>query len=77
MRRRLIFAQAMLGSPRLLALDEPTAELDRETAGKLGELILERAGEAIVIMTTHLADDLAPRAAETLRVEDGRVSSVR
>lgn len=74
MRRRLIFAQAMLGSPRLLALDEPTAELDRETAGKVGELILERAGEAIVIMTTHLADDLAPRAAGVLRVEDGRVA---
>ncbi|MGO4778797.1 ATP-binding cassette domain-containing protein, partial [Lysobacter sp. 2RAB21] len=32
MRRRLIFAQAMLGAPRLIALDEPTAELDRETA---------------------------------------------
>jgi ABC-2 type transport system ATP-binding protein len=77
MRRRLIFAQAMLGLPRLLALDEPTAELDRETAGKLGELILERAAGAIVIMTTHLADDLAPRAAEVLRVEDGRVSSVK
>ena len=74
MRRRLIFAQAMLGAPRLLALDEPTAELDRETAGKLGELILERAAEAIVIMTTHLADDLAPRAAGVLRVEDGRVA---
>jgi ABC-type multidrug transport system ATPase subunit len=77
MRRRLIFAQAMLGSPRLLALDEPTAELDRETAGKLSELILERASEAIVIMTTHLADDLTPRATEVLRVEDGRVSTVR
>jgi ABC-2 type transport system ATP-binding protein len=77
MRRRLIFAQAMLGLPRLLALDEPTAELDRETAGKLGELILERAAGAIVIMTTHLADDLAPRAAEVLRVDDGRVSSVK
>lgn len=74
MRRRLIFAQAMLGSPRLLALDEPTAELDRETAGKLGDLILERAGEAIVIMTTHLADDLAPQAAAVLRVEDGKVT---
>ncbi len=76
MRRRLIFAQAMLGSPRLIALDEPTAELDRETADKLGELILERADEAIVIMTTHLADDLAPRAACVLRVEDGRVATV-
>lgn len=77
MRRRLIFAQAMLGNPRLLALDEPTAELDRETADRLGELILERAAEAIVIMTTHLADDLAPRASAVLRVEGGAVAEVR
>ena len=73
MRRRLIFAQAMLGSPQLLALDEPTAELDRETAGKVGELILERAAEAIIIMTTHLADELTGDAAAVLRVEDGKV----
>jgi len=71
MRRRLIFAQAMLGAPRLLALDEPTAELDRETANKVGALILERAAEAIVIMTTHLADDLAPRATAILRIDGG------
>ncbi|HEV2866198.1 MAG TPA: ATP-binding cassette domain-containing protein [Allosphingosinicella sp.] len=76
MRRRLIFAQAMLGEPRLLALDEPTAELDRETAGKLGELILERAADAIIVMTTHLADDLAPQALETLRVEGGSLIPV-
>ncbi len=73
MRRRLIFAQAMLGEPRLLALDEPTAELDGETAHKLGALILERAGHAIVVMTTHLADELAPHAVQVLRVEDGQV----
>src|SRR5205085_4983140 len=75
MRRRLVFAQAMLGEPRLLALDEPTAELDRETAEKLGALILERAATAAVIMTTHLADHLAPDAAAVLRVEDGRMEA--
>jgi ABC-2 type transport system ATP-binding protein len=74
MRRRLIFAQALLGAPRLLALDEPTAELDGETARKLGALILERAREAVVVVTTHLADDLAPRAAGVVRVEAGRVT---
>jgi len=73
MRRRLIFAQALLGSPKLLALDEPTAELDSETAAKVGALILERAREAIVIMTTHLSDQLAPNARSLLRVDDGRV----
>ena len=74
MRRRLIFAQAMLGAPRLLALDEPTAELDGETARKLGALILERAREAVVIMTTHLADELAPSAKAVVRVEAGRIT---
>lgn len=73
MRRRLVFAQALLGEPRLLALDEPTAELDRETADRMSALILERAREAVVIMTTHLSDSLAPSARAVLRVEDGRV----
>jgi ABC-2 type transport system ATP-binding protein len=75
MRRRLIFAQAMLGCPQLLALDEPTAELDGETARKLGALIMERAKAAVVVMTTHLADELAPGAAQVLRVENGKVSA--
>jgi ABC-2 type transport system ATP-binding protein len=74
MRRRLIFAQAMLGAPRLIALDEPTAELDRETAATVDALILERAVSAVVVMTTHLADAIAPAAAAVLRVADGSVT---
>ncbi|HSI19805.1 MAG TPA: ATP-binding cassette domain-containing protein [Sphingomonas sp.] len=73
MRRRLIFAQALLGAPRLLALDEPTAELDRETAHRVGAQVIERARTAVVIMTTHLADELAPQAVQVLRVEGGMV----
>ena len=73
MRRRLILLQALLGEPRMLALDEPTAELDRDTADTVSALILERAERAVVVMTTHLADDLAPRATTVLRVADGRV----
>jgi ABC-2 type transport system ATP-binding protein len=74
MRRRLVFAQAMLGAPLLLALDEPTAELDHETGQKLSGLIIEAAKTAIVVMTTHLADELGPHAAQVLRVEDGKVT---
>lgn len=74
MRRRLVFAQALLGQPRLLALDEPTAELDADTARRLGALILERAKTAVVVMTTHLADELAPHAVQVLRVDGGRVA---
>ncbi|BAK65416.1 putative ABC transporter ATP-binding protein [Sphingobium sp. SYK-6] len=75
MRRRLVFAQALLGAPRLLVLDEPTAELDAETAHHVGLLILERAQEACVIMTTHLADALAPQAVQVLRVEAGKMTA--
>jgi ABC-2 type transport system ATP-binding protein len=64
-----------MGAPQLLALDEPTAELDGETAHKLGALIMERAKTAVVVMTTHLADELAPNAAQVLRVEAGQVSA--
>jgi len=74
MRRRLIFAQALLGEPELLALDEPTAELDSETARKVTGLILERAKQSVVVMTTHLAEGLRPHAASVLRVEAGQVT---
>lgn len=77
MRRRLIFAQALLGAPDILALDEPTAELDSETASKVNALILREAQRAIVIMTTHLVDQLTPHAANVLRVEGGRVAAAR
>lgn len=73
MRRRLIFAQALLGAPRLLALDEPTAELDGESARRVSTLILEAARSAVVVMTTHLADELAGHATAVLRVDAGRI----
>lgn len=71
MRRRLILAQALLGSPRLLTLDEPTAELDRETAQRVSELISNAAKTATVILTTHLAEHFTAQGAYVLRVADG------
>ncbi len=73
MRRRLVLAQAMLGEPRLLALDEPTAELDAVSIERVTALIGQRAETAIVVMTTHLAEDLAGVALTTLHVQDGEV----
>ena len=76
MRRRLIFAQALLGAPRLIALDEPTAELDTESRQRIGALIARAAETAVVIMTTHLSEGVAEAAAAVLRVEAGRLSPV-
>jgi ABC-2 type transport system ATP-binding protein len=73
MHRRLIFAQALLGAPELVALDEPTAELDDVAARHVSELVLDQALTAIVVVTTHLADLLLPHATTVLRVEGGTV----
>lgn len=76
MRRRLVLVQAMLGAPRLLALDEPTAELDAQSITRVVGLIRERAESAVVIMTTHLAEGLADGSVATLHVEDGQVRAL-
>ncbi|RZJ79741.1 MAG: ATP-binding cassette domain-containing protein, partial [Brevundimonas sp.] len=75
MRRRLVFAQALLGSPRLLALDEPTAELDGESRERVGALISRAARTAVVIMTSHLTDSISG-GMSVLRVEDGKLTPV-
>lgn len=73
MRRRLVFAQALLGEPELIILDEPTAELDSHTASLLETLIVERAAKASVVMTTHASAQLTSHAAANWRVEGGQV----
>ena len=75
MRRRLILAQALMGSPKLLALDEPTAELDSETAARVSELIAHAAQSATVLLTTHMSDHFQAQGAQTLRVADGSLSA--
>ena len=73
MRRRLVFAQALLGEPELIILDEPTAELDSHTAALLEALIVERASKASVVMTTHASAQLTGHAATVWRVGEGTV----
>jgi ABC-2 type transport system ATP-binding protein len=72
-RRRLVLAQAMLGQPDLLVLDEPTAGLDPEQRGRLRD-VLGRAGEsATVIISTHQTDDVAALCERVVVLNLGRV----
>lgn len=74
MRRRLIFAQALIGKPSLLICDEPTAELDHETARRVTDLIMQAAQTATVIVTTHMTDHFQSQGARTYRVADGKAA---
>jgi ABC-2 type transport system ATP-binding protein len=59
MRQRLGIAQALLGEPDLLILDEPTAGLDPEQRLRFRELLSGLPGDPVTVLSTHQADDIA------------------
>lgn len=66
MRQRFGIAQALLGDPRLIIVDEPTAGLDPEERNRFNNLLAEIGEQVVVILSTHLVDDvtdLCPRMA--------------
>lgn len=66
MKQRFGIAQALLGDPRLIIVDEPTAGLDPEERNRFHNLLSEIGENAVVLLSTHIVDDvreLCPRMA--------------
>jgi ABC-type multidrug transport system ATPase subunit len=66
MRQRFGIAQALIGNPRLIIVDEPTAGLDPEERNRFNNLLSEIGENVVVILSTHIVDDvtdLCPRMA--------------
>ncbi|PZS31801.1 MAG: ABC transporter ATP-binding protein [Pseudonocardiales bacterium] len=72
MRRRVGLAQAMLGDPDLLVLDEPTVGLDPEQRLRFRDLISEAGQGRTVILSTHLTDDVAAICGQVVVITEGR-----
>lgn len=58
MRQRFGIAQALLGNPQLIIVDEPTAGLDPEERNRFNNLLSEIGEDIIIILSTHLVEDV-------------------
>lgn len=73
MLRRLGFAAALVGDPDILIVDEPTAGLDFQQRSAMRELIRSTSARSSVLLSTHLADDVAALAHDVVVLDAGRV----
>lgn len=73
MKRRIGIAQAMLGNPKILILDEPTAGLDPNERIRFRNLISELSEERLVLLSTHIVSDIEYIANEVLLMKDGEI----
>ncbi len=72
MRRRLGLAQALLGHPELLVLDEPTVGLDPEQRIRFRDVVSDVAAGATVVLSTHQTEDVAAVCSHVVVVDHGR-----
>lgn len=73
MKQRILIAQAILGNPRLVVLDEPTAGLDPKERVRVREKIHAIADDKIILVSTHVVSDIQSIAKEIILLKDGVV----
>lgn len=73
MKQRLGIAQALLGAPQLILLDEPTAGLDPRQRALFKNLVRELSSVSTIILCTHILSDLSSLAEEILMLQCGNL----
>ncbi|MFM9056320.1 MAG: ABC transporter ATP-binding protein [Bacteroidota bacterium] len=73
MKQRFGIAQALIGDPRLIIVDEPTAGLDPGERNRFYNLLSEIGEQVIVILSTHIVDDVKELCSQMAIIDRGRV----
>jgi ABC-type multidrug transport system ATPase subunit len=73
MRQRFGIAQALLGAPSLIIVDEPTAGLDPEERNRFHNLLSEIGESAVVLLSTHIVEDVSDLCPRMAILAGGRV----
>jgi ABC-2 type transport system ATP-binding protein len=73
MRQRFGIAQALIGNPELIIVDEPTAGLDPEERNRFLNLLAEIGESVVVILSTHIVEDVSDLCHRMAVLADGRV----
>lgn len=73
MRQRFGIAQALIGNPQLIIVDEPTAGLDPLERNRFHNLLSELGEEAVVILSTHIVDDVSNLCENMAVFYEGRI----
>lgn len=74
MKRRVGVAQALLHEPKIVIADEPTVGLDPEERVRLRGLLMDEAKDKIVILSTHIVEDIEASCEDVAILDEGRLT---
>lgn len=73
MKQRILIAQAIIGNPKLVILDEPTAGLDPKERVRIRERIAELSKDKIILVSTHVVSDIESIAKKIILIKTGEI----